>query len=112
MTQWHDHGAAKVLLRLAGLCLLPSAWALARLLHRQMAASGVHAATPVEFLIAASAFLCASAAAALILFGPALWKPVMLAPRWAAQRPARAGATRQTVLDTSSATSSARPAGS
>lgn len=84
MTEWHDHGAAKILIRLAGLCLLPCAWALAQLLHRQTAAGGAHAATPIEFLIAASAFLCMSAAAALLMFGPALWKPVMLAPRWAA----------------------------
>ncbi len=112
MADWHDHVAAKILVRLAGVVLLTGAWALAHLLARHVGTPPPHSGTGTEFLIAANLFMCASAGAALLIVGPSLWAPVTLAPRWQVQREPRAGATRQTVLDTSSATSSARPTGS
>lgn len=112
MTDWHDHLSAKILVRMAGVVLLPCTVGLAHLLARHVVTPPSHACTAVEFLIAALLFLCASGAAALLIVGPSLWAPVTLAARWQVQRAPRAGATRQTVLETSSATSNARPSGS
>ena len=82
MIKWHERAMAKVGLRIAGLALLALAWLFEKDLAALVRAAAPDATTPTEFLLAMLLFLGASAGAALVIYGPGLWRKVQVAERW------------------------------
>ncbi|WP_375197916.1 hypothetical protein [Sphingobium sp.] len=87
MTRWYDHRGARILLRIAGLMLLASAWPEEGLLRRLVMANPAEGMTPTQYLLGALLFLSATGGAALTAMGAGLWKPVSLSERWSASLP-------------------------
>ena len=84
---WHRRPAAGPLLRMAGLILL----LFTSVVVRQLLAIGEHRGTepPLVYLLAAIAFLCASAGVALLLHGQHLFDTVRVSRLWEPQVDAR-----------------------
>ena len=82
MIKWYERATAKIGLRLAGLALLALAWLFEKDLAALVRAAAPDATTPAEVLLAMLLFLGASAGAALVIYGPGLWKKVQVAERW------------------------------
>ncbi|MHA6769867.1 hypothetical protein [Sphingobium ummariense] len=79
---WYRTWKARIGLRLAGLTLLLATAADGRLLHHLVSLNATSGITPLELLLAALAFLSASAGMAMLLMGGRLWQPVPLSNRW------------------------------
>ena len=83
MSQWHEHVAVRISLRITGMMLLASAWAEGGWLKRLVLAHPLRDATPAQMLLGAVLFASTSAGMMLAVLGAGLWKQVSVSERWA-----------------------------
>lgn len=90
MRRWHETVWARIGLRLAGLLMLGSAWAIARAIYGQVHAGPSAAASLGELAECAVLVIMLIVGNALLMMGAGLWKQVEIPSRWsAAQSEAR-----------------------
>ena len=87
VTKWHETLAANIGLRAGGLVVLGFGWLAGAELYHVGQSHGHRDASAIELLLAAAAFLCASAGCALLFVGPGLWEEVRISERWATRLP-------------------------